>query len=315
MPTSFLLAFVPLQGHKDPDFRIPIYGDSGSRGESLQRNVEPGSYLFFHTNLGGAKYITGYIQVERTLSRAEAQATDFPVRCDAVDDDWCFVGAPATSRSLAKPLLFDRNLAQQLSLGIDFTSLDQGLRSEVAVLGSATRPPRRLTDADVTLLLAKAAELQRNLKISNSEVVARYLTFQDERQETVPFDEVHQVKERELQLLLRRDPVALGQGLRVIAYEKLMPDGDRLDLLLEDSIDGALVVAELKAPGQATDAVAVQVASYASDIKQEYSGRTVRKMIVCDGRVSPKLRKACHDLGIELRAYGWKLSTVPLVLD
>lgn len=60
--------------------------------------------------------------------------------------------------------------------------------------------------------------------------------------------------------------------------EKVLPDGDRLDLLLETK-DGNLIVAELKGPNKVSDEIPTQIASYVKDIQKEYPGREVRKII------------------------------------
>ena len=311
MPTHYLISIVPLKGHKDPDFRVPVYGDSGKRGERLRRNLSEGSYLFFHTSLGGEKYIVGYLCVSKAFSQSEAQNA-IPQNCDAKTDDWCFVGDSRNSKRLKKLLRFDRRLADRLSLGIDFSDLESGKRSELQVIASATREHRELSEQDVAILKSEIEALALNHKIENSSEVSKYIHFNDETCDAIPFDEVHQIKEREIQLLIRKAPYILSPNFKLLDYEKIMPDGDRLDLLFEDTSDGSIVVAELKAPGKADNNLPTQVASYAADLKRLFPGRAVRKMIVCDGNVSPKLRKACSNLDIELFAYGLKLTAFPI---
>lgn len=71
-------------------------------------------------------------------------------------------------------------------------------------------------------------------------------------------------------------------------------------------------MAELKGPDCLSDAIPTQIASYVRYIQYEYPGRIVRKMIICDGKVSPKLQKACELLGIEIIVYGLKLDCISL---
>jgi len=308
MPKHYLIPYVPIKGHIDPDFKELAYGDSGQRGKALKDNLSKGSYLFFHTKIGSEKYITGYIVVDRILSKEEAQA-NLSLDCDGRDDDWLFVGNRRKSKRLRKPIPLNKQLAQKLSLNIDFRSSDSGRKTELSVIGSATRPHRRLTENDVSILLREIEKYEENAKFENPEDVQRYLNF--EVGDAIPFDEVYKLKESQIQKLLRKTPFVIEKGVKVKDYEKVLPDGDRLDLLLE-AADGSLIVAELKGPNKLPNEITTQVASYARDIEKEFPKRKIRKMIICDGKLSPKLKKACISLGIEIVVYGVKLDCFKL---
>lgn len=310
MPNNFLIAYVPIKGHKDPDFRELVYGDSGQRGRVLKDTVSQGSYLFFHTKIGTCKYITCYLVIDSIISGIEARTMGLPF--DASFDDWVFIGDKNKSKKLKKPVPLNKQLCQKLSLSIDFTDYNEGRRTETQVIGSATRPQRKLNDNDVSILLNEINKIQDNAKIENSGDVLYHLRFYDEGEDIIPIDEVHQLKESEIQKLLRKYPNVIEEGIKIIDYEKALPDGDRLDLLAEAK-DGSLIVAELKGPNCTTDSIATQLASYARDIQNEYPNKKVRKMIICDGKISPKLEKACQVLDIEVMVYGVKLDCFRLV--
>jgi hypothetical protein len=310
MPNHYLIPYVPLKGHKDPDLKQLAYGESGRRGKILKKNLSNGSYLFFHTKIGSSKYITGYIVVERILSGKEARL-DPLIYCDGRSDDWLFIGNKEQSKRLRKPMCLNRNLAQKLSLNIDFEPFLRGKKTELEVIGSATRAHRQLSDADVRTLLTEIQKYEENTKNQNPQDVKYHLHFYDECEDVIPIDEVHKLREIEIQRLLRKNPNVLDKGATIIDYEKPMPDGDRLDLLLRAK-DGALIVAELKGPNKLTDDIPTQVASYARDIQKLYPKHRVRKMIVCDGKLSPKLSKACESLGIEVIVYGVRLDCFKL---
>lgn len=310
MPKHYLIPYVPLKGHKDPDFKELAYGDSGQRGDSLKTNLSQGSYLFFHTKIGSTKYITCFIEVDRIIPGNEAQQ-DSSINCDGQYDDWLFIGNKKKSRRLRKPIPFNRGLAAKLSLGINFEALDKVKRTELQVIGSSTRSHRQLTDDDVSVLLDIINDYQANTKIDNPQDVQYHLYFYDEGEDVIPLDEVHKIRESEIQKILRKNPQVIEEGARVISYEKVLSDGDRLDLLLESS-DGSLIVAELKGPDKVTDEIPTQIASYVRDIQKEYPGKNVRKMIICDGKVSPKLQKACEALDIEVVVYGVRLDCFKL---
>jgi hypothetical protein len=302
MPRHFLIPYVPMQGHKDPDFHELSYGDSGVRGRRLAREVETGSNLFFHTNIGGSKYITCYISVSEKLEGSKARAMP-SIRGDGRFDDWMFLGDPQQSKRIAKPLPLTRALMERLSLSVSFK--EEG-RTETQVIGSATRAHRLLSEDDAVILRSECMRRGDNGKIENPEAVQKHLFFYDEGEDIIPFDEVHKLRETEVQKLLRKSPEVIEAGAKVLAFEKVLGDGDRLDLLLEAS-DGSLILAELKGPNKVTDSIPTQLASYAKDIAEMYPGRKLRKMVVCDGKVSPKLQKACVALDIEIVVYGVRL--------
>lgn len=310
MPINYLITYTPLKGHKDPDFKQLIYGDSGTRGENLKNKLSKGSYLFFHTKIGSEKYITCYIVIDKVISSKRAQA-DPVITCDAQFDDWVFIGDKCLSKRLRKPLPFNKALADKLSININFDDLVGNKRTQVQIIGSATRSQRELNVNDVNTLLDEISKRESNSKVENTNEVQYHLYFYDEGEEIIPFDEVHQVKENEIQKLILKCPQIIEEGIKVIDYEKVLPDGDRLDLLLED-LNGNLIVAELKGPDCLSDSIPTQIASYIRDIEREFPGRHIRKMIICDGKVSPRLQKACESLGIEIVVYGLKLDCFKL---
>lgn len=134
MPKHYLIPYVPLKGHKDPDFKELAYGHSGQRGKVLKDNLSKGSFLFFHTKIGSNKYITCYIVVDRILSGKEAR-TDPLISCDGKYDDWLFIGDINKSKRLRKPIPFNKHLAKKLSLNIGFEASDSQGKLNLQCLG------------------------------------------------------------------------------------------------------------------------------------------------------------------------------------
>jgi hypothetical protein len=161
---NLLIPYVHLYNHPDPLFEEFTYGDSGARARKLKNNLEKRiMFFFFHTSIGGKKYITAYYVVDRVLDTAEAikgrnivanyknpHISEFlsGERTDK-DDDVVLFGDPITSRIIEKALIFDKTLAEKLSLNIKFP---KG-KTETQAIGSATRAWRELTDKDVEVLL------------------------------------------------------------------------------------------------------------------------------------------------------------------
>jgi len=157
---NLLIPFVELPNHKDPLFEEFTYGDVEKRGRKLKR-LRPGDYIFFHhTAKGREKCIAAYYTVE--CVKATKDAVKDPaimskfksphlarwLAGERKPDDVMVFGDPLLSRALNNPLLFDRKLAEQLSLQIRFP---KG-RLESRAIADATREWRELTDEDVKIL-------------------------------------------------------------------------------------------------------------------------------------------------------------------
>ena len=161
---NLLIPYIPIANHIDPDFSEYSYGDNGSRARKLLNALSPADYVFFHTTVNGKKYITAYYVVDRVLETKKACKNKAIVtkyknphiseglagkRPAAGDDDAVLFGDPILSYVFPRPLPFDKELAQKLSLEIKF----KPKHSEAQVIGSATRSWRELTANDVSILL------------------------------------------------------------------------------------------------------------------------------------------------------------------
>jgi len=299
---NLLIPYVYLYDHPDPLFDEFTYGDIRARARKLKRDLEKGDYVFFHTSIRGKKYITAYYVVDRVLDTAEA-IKDRNIlakyksphiseilsaeRTDEYDDVMLF-GDPITSRVLERPLLFDRTLAEKLSLAIKFP---EG-RTETQVIGSATRSWRELTDKDVEVLLEA-------IKSSEKEVPGI---------ETVlSTDEVTEVIEKDLERFIERNPSLIGETLEIKRRQLHTPVG-RIDLLLEDE-KGNLIVVELKLNRIGRDAIN-QLRRYMNWVKRE-TEKEVAGVIVCKG-VMPAFEEEFKKLkNIRIFCYGWQLKVSP----
>ncbi|MCC2358482.1 helix-turn-helix domain-containing protein [Bacillus paranthracis] len=140
--------------HVDPDFTYLVYGDTGKRAVRLKNIVEIGTIVFFHTNIGGSDYITGYFEVEKILqkSNADDHKEIEELISDAKKDEFIIIGKRDGSKILTSPLLFDKNLALKLtSLDITKEYFDQS-SSDLSKLTSKTREHRKLSSADTAAL-------------------------------------------------------------------------------------------------------------------------------------------------------------------
>jgi hypothetical protein len=163
-----LIPYTPSRAHPDPDLSEFSYGNVKGYVRKLLSNWRKGDYFFFHAGRNNKKYITAYYVVDRVRGTAQA-CRDVAVqakyknphiieciagkRAQNGEEDAIVFGDPITSRVFQRPLLFDRKLAEKLSLKIKFATS----RTETQGIGSTTRNWRDLTNAGVKVLLKQGA--------------------------------------------------------------------------------------------------------------------------------------------------------------
>ena len=293
-----LLPYVQLMDHPDPAFDEFTYGDVGQRARKLKSAVNEGDYLFFHTSKRNKKYITAYYIVDRVLDTVDAcrnrairakYKNPHIVECLAEkrptggDDDVVVFGDPITSRVLEKPLLFDRKLADKLSLNIKFPAK----KSETQVIGSATRAWRELTNADVRVLLKEIAAEQKRF---------RQYSLRSS-------DEVAETLEKDIEHYIAHNPTLIGKGLKLSRRQKFIGDG-RLDVLFEDK-QGNWVVVEVKLGRIGREALQ-QIKAYIHDLREE-NNKNISGVIVCAGVMPAYEDELRKQKDIRILAYGWDL--------
>lgn len=297
-----LIPYVRLS-HPDPAFDEFTYGDGGQRARKLKSDLNKGDYVFFHTSRNGKKHITAYYVVDRVLDTVDAcrdraiQAkykNPHIVECLAQkrpihsDDDAIVFGDPIKSRAFEKrPLLFNRELAEKLSLNIKFPAN----RLETQVIGSATRAWRKLTDKDVKVLLkAIAAEHKR---------VRQYSLRSSE--------EVAETLEKDIEHFIAHNPALLGnllgKRLKLAKQQKFIGDG-RLDLLFEDREENWVIV-EVKLNRIGRDALQ-QIKTYIHDLREE-TNKHISGVIVCAGVMPAFEDELRKQRDIRILVYGWDL--------
>lgn len=143
--------------HIDPNFTYLVYGDSGNNAYRIVKDLTEGSYVFFNINIGGKRYITAYFYIEKILQKGKDDAEIATLQCDAKDDEVIIIGSRNFSKILTAPLVFDKNLAIELtSLHADKNYFDQALsegRTELSAINSKTKVPRILDEKDKNTLL------------------------------------------------------------------------------------------------------------------------------------------------------------------
>ena len=250
-----------------------------------------------HTTLKGSRYITAYYVVDKVLDTSVASLNEAIVtkyqnihikeyldgeRRD--EDDTVVFGDPILSYKLKRPLIFDKRLAEKLSLNIEFKkgfSVNQ-------CIASATRAWRELTKKDVDSLLS---EIRQNEQRGF------------DQKTILSTDEVMEILEMDLEDFLEKNSKLIGDDIKLIGRQIPVPTG-RIDLLFE-SKSNELIVVELKLNAIGTDAIN-QIRRYISDLRNE-TKKDVSGVIVCKS-VMPIFSEKFKNLkNIKILFYGWKL--------
>jgi len=290
---NYLAPYVLWMDPPDPAFDEFTYGEHGRRSRRLLRNVHEGDYIFFHTTIHGQKVISAYFVVDRVIRTTDVQKDPRLMakyhnphleNDDPDETDVIVFGDPIVSKLLRRPLVFDKQLAKNLDLGIEFRTD----RSETQSIGWACREWRELSRDRVEYLLGRIEDWEK-------ESIGENTFFTS--------DEIAQILERDLENYIVREPQILGKGLRVVKRQMVTPTG-RLDVLLEDR-KGNPVVVELKLDMIGRDAVK-QLKKYMRFIRQQTNKR-VSGILVCRG-IYPAFEEELSELDdISIFLYGWKM--------
>lgn len=295
---NLLIPYIPILNHPDPYFEEFTYGDANARGRKLRDEVKKGDYIFFHTTLSGRKFITAYYIVEKVLEIPRIIEDD-SLMCKFrnphiteyvagkhrdVPNNVVLFGNPISSRKLDKPLLFDKRLANKLSLNIRFK---KG-KTDSQIIGSATRAWRELSNKDVTALL-KAVSDNEKRSINASTLLST--------------EEVGELLERDVEAFIERNVSVFGKSLKLLHRQLETPVG-RIDLLYEDKA-GHPIVVELKLNRIGHDALS-QLRRYMVWVKKETS-KPVQGILVGNG-VMPAFEDEFRKLrDVRIFNYGWHL--------
>lgn len=298
---NLLIPYVPIYNHSDPLFSEFTYGDVEARARKLKNDIRKGDYLFFHTSIGGQKYITAYYVVDRVLDTSAAthnpnivakyknpHILDYLAGKRHGQDDVIAFGDPIESRILARPIQFNRVLAEKLSLNIQFPSD----RTESQAIGSSTRSWRELADTDVQVLLSMAKEAEES-GVSVDTILST--------------DEVAEIIEKDLENFIESNPCVIGEGLKITRRQMDTPIG-RIDLALEDA-SGRIIVVELKLNMIGRDAVS-QLRRYMDWLEKD-TEKPVSGVIVCKGVMPAFVDDVGKLKNITILCYGWQLKVYP----
>jgi len=286
---GYLWPYVYWPAHPDPLFEEFTYGDIGARGRKLKTTLNAGDFIFFWTNIAGRQYITAYYVVSEVVDTKTARQDKLIrkvfknphfTRKEIYEDDVVVFGDPEKSRKLGIPLLFDKRLADKLSLEICFSSS----RTEAQNIGSACRQPRKLTEKDVKVLLD---EIEDNVTKGKFPLA------------------IPDWHEKEIESVLTRNPELLEKGYKIVK-RKIDTGHGEIDLLFEDQ-EGNFIVTEVK-EGVASEKTLAQVLDYKSWLEEKHPDKKIKATIVC-ATPHPRLQRVAKELNVLIYVYGGKFYT------
>ncbi|MGD0072360.1 MAG: endonuclease NucS domain-containing protein [Candidatus Bathyarchaeia archaeon] len=299
---NLLIPYRRLTDHKDPILEEFTYGDVDARARKLKRDLKQGDYVFFHTTIRGKKRITAYYVIDKVLDTSIAASNiaivakyENPHIKEYISgerrngDDVIAFGDTVLSQKLKRPLTFDKELADQLSLGIFFKKKFTYNRC----ISDATRQWRELSDSDVQLLIDKINKAKEE-GVSKDTILST--------------DEVMEILEADLEGFIAKNPTILGSDLVLDGRQVPIPLG-RVDLVYKDKTGGYVLV-ELKLRSVGTEALN-QLRGYMNYYRAK-TKQDVRGIIVCKD-IMPAFEEKYQRLSdIKTFFYGWKLQVFPL---
>ncbi|WP_319506924.1 endonuclease NucS domain-containing protein [uncultured Methanolobus sp.] len=318
--------------HPDPLFDELTYGEGGGFSDRVRNNVLPGSHIFFHTTIGGQRYIMAHYFVKELVEGYDARHDDkirenyknvhihpenYPEWWmgdydpeledeDETNDIIIFGDEKMSLGKLENPVPFDRYLAEKLEfepykkITFDIYNKNGKLLLDSERITSATRNPRFITENDVRTILYEIELRNNDVKFNSPQHT------KNTPQNKTRFDV--DVSEKQIETSIFVNPSLLGNNMKIVSRQLVIPSG-RIDLLLETE-GNELLILEIK-KGFPNDSVITQVLSYKADIENMYPEKVVKLAILCED-CSSKVKNAANASNIAIYNYGHFFEVVPL---
>ena len=292
--------------HKDPLIAEFTYGEAPHFARLLRKHIGVGSRVFFHTTIGGTRYLTAMYwawaleraadgrldpEMKRKFQNPHLHPEVWPGwdQDRYKDQDVILIGDPAKSFNLSKnPLVLTRDILDKLEnlkpMNWDF-------------VGSCLRSPRLLSKADGDFLEG----LVRNQAeaISAEPHLSSFVPIADPIVASNMALKCGTEQELESYIVDKLDK--LEPGLQFVDRQVRLDDGNRIDVLARRP-DGRPVVIEIK-EGTADDSTLTQLLAYLRQFEKQFHGPAPTGKILC-ADASYRLKSACEHLHVQIHFYG-----------
>lgn len=323
--------------HPDPLIDEFSYGEGGGFSAFLWNNINVGSRIFFHTFVGGTRYLTAMYHVmdfapagvwrldDKMKSRYENThlhpdifkqwwggeydpSNDMKIKeaYDSgiiyTDQDVVLLGDPRKSYDIRKtPIVLDKYLLSRLDLNgkpIKWDIVDnKGNRFDENRCITTCLRPPRVLSKSDGDMLELLVK-QRHERLTSNTLFNNFLPMNSFVATKIHFE---CRTESEIEDIVIKNIDFLEKGLRYINRQVILDDGNRVDILACNR-NGTPVIIEVK-KGTADDSTLTQLASYLHQYKKQLPSSEPIGKIVC-ANASYKLKTACEHLGIKIHFYG-----------
>lgn len=323
--------------HPDPLIDEFSYGEGGGFSAFVWNNINIGSRIFFHTFIGGTRYITAmyYLMdfapagVWRLDDKIKSKYKNTHLHPDIYKQWWggeydptndedikraynsntiytnadlIMIGNPAKSFDIRKaPLILDKSLLSRLDLDgkpIKWNIIDyKGKRYDEKKCINACLRPPRVLSKSDGNMLERLVA-ERHHKLTS---IAALNNFQPINSFVASKIYFTGNTETDIENIIINNIRSLEEGLAYVDRQVILSDGKRVDILA-NNIHGTPILIEVK-KGTASDSTLAQLASYLHQYKKQFPETDPIGKIVC-ADASYRLKKACEHLGIKIHFYG-----------
>lgn len=323
--------------HPDPLIDEFTYGEGGGFSTFLWNNINVNSRIFFHTSIGGTRYLTAMYYVmdfapagvwrldDKIKSKYENThlhpdiykqwwggeydpANDKEIK-NAYDSDTIYtnedvvlIGDPEKSIDIRKaPLILDKFILSRLDLNgkpIKWDIVDnKGKKYDENKCITVCLRPPRVLSKSDGDVLAQLVN-ERYQKLTALTSTNNFLPINSFVASKI---DLTGNTEKEIEDIVIKNIKVLGDGLNYIDRQVILIDGNRVDILAKNGY-GTPVLIEVK-KGTADDSTLAQLASYLHQYNKQYPlVKPIGKIVCADA--SYKLKTACEYLGIKIHFYG-----------
>ncbi|MFJ7825468.1 endonuclease NucS domain-containing protein [Psychrobacillus sp. NPDC096623] len=293
---GFLISY---KDSDDPNFMEFSYG-SRHEGKRLL-TLTKGDVLFFHTKIYKKRFITAFYVVDMVLKANDAKNDSIikgfynnpHLLTDSSEPNEAIVfGNTVFSKVLDNPLELTHDLLNKLS---NKPNLNNKQEYQDAMT-SALRTMKALNITDVEMLKKEVINCQSLSKLTDTLLLT---------------EEVQHIKESDIQKFLVQHPKKLGNELDLIKPEYHLPSGKRIDILLQNNINGVKSVVEIK-QGDIGRKDVEQLKGYMKELGSFTGDKGINGVLVCKG-ILPYFVEEIEKImitneRIKIFTFAWKFS-------
>ena len=325
--------------HPDPMIEEFTYGEGGAFSTFVWNNINMGSRIFFHTVIGGVRYLTAmyYISdffpatIGRQSVEIKAKYKNPHLHPESFSDWWggdydpqdkneleikkayesgiiytnqdvILIGDPTKSYDIRKsPIILDKDILSRLDLN------GKPIKWDIVDRNGKHFDERECAKSCLRppRILSKSdgdfLENEVRQKVGRIDLDNDFTIFKPIDSVSASRIQLSCSNEKEIENYISSHLSMLGKELKFLGRQVRMDDGSIIDILAEDDKKTPVVI-EIK-KGTADDSTLAQLCSYLFQYRREHPLRQPIGKIICSD-ASYRMKNACEHLGIEVYFYG-----------